>query len=645
MLCKSCGKILKETDKFCSKCGAPIEVTANETPIYNEVNETPVQDEVKESFERNETPVQNGMNEAPVQNGMNEAPVQNGMNESPVQESTAFVSMMEQSSAQNNPQMDPVQGYGYQYGNHIPLEPQKKKKSPVGKIIAVVAGVVVVGVACTCVVNASAINNFVKKSFSSPESYFQYVEGKQAKKTASTISGVYGNYLEQYKAAENTASGEVTIELGAQTRAMLEATTSMDMSFLENASITYESGFKENVMAMNLGLAISDNPVLSFDTLFDMNDGMAYFLFPELSEQYLATSLEDMSGESFTSMGQISEIAEGMPDEDAIEDICYEYYTTAIACIDDVEKTNGTLEAGDISQNCTVLTATIDSESMQKIADTVLTKAKTDKNIESVIKDWVNTQNAMGTDVQDADTVYQEFVESVDEELASVGDITVDETIIMTVWVNNSGKVIGRSVSAGDSELKYAVPTKGRKVGFEASMTEDGENFAIEGSGKVSGNKLSGEYVIASNGTEYVNLEVKDYDVKKMKDGYLNGTFTASMTPAASTALTETSLVANYDLQFDCTASKDSSKVKISVLSLDQLVGAITITSNMGGTVDTTLPSADAVVSAEDEEAMVNWVTSVDWDGLVANLREAGLPSELVDQIEAATSELSVYGY
>ncbi len=652
MLCKSCGKILKETDKFCSKCGATVEVGESESPVYDEVSETPVQDELKESSaynEVNETPVQDEVNTAPAYAQVNETPVQNEVNQSSAESGFFNASMTEQSAGTSmmmNQQPGQVNNYGYQNGNHIPPEPQKKKKSPVGKIVAAVAGVAVVGVACTCVVNASAINNFVKKSFSSPTSYFQYVEEKQMKEAAATISNAYGNYLDQYEDIGNkSANGEITIELGAQARAMLEVATSTDMSFLEKASITYESGFKDSVMGMNLGMLISDKPVISIDTLFDMNSGMAYFLIPELSTQYLSTIMDDVTSEANIDMDVYSDIVEAMPDEDTIEDICLEYYTTAISCIDDVEKSNGTLEAGDISQSCTVLTATIDSESAQKIAETVLTKAKSDKNIENVIKDWVNVEKVIDEDAEDADTVYEEFIQTVDEGLASVGDITLDENITMTIWVNNKGDIVGRSVCAGGDEVKYSMPSKGKKVGFEASITAESENYVIAGSGKVSGNKLSGEYKIAANGTEYVNLEVKDYDVKKMEDGYLNGTFIVSMTPEASTALTQTSLVSNYDLQFDCTTSKDSSKVKISVLSMEQLFGAITITSNMDGKMDIAIPAADTVVSTEDEEALYNWISSIDWASFTAGLRESGVPSVLVDQIESATNELYMYGY
>lgn len=609
MFCKNCGKTLKETDKFCAKCGTPVEVSATESPMYNEVDFTPTQEVLPDT-------------------------------EEVVSNKTAILRPEDAPTAMNQ-----VVGGTENYGYQMPQQPQKKK-SPVGKIIAAVAAVAVVGSVSVVAVNASAINNFTKKAFSSPVSYLQYVEEKQAKETASTIAGMYGNYLDAYKAkGENSVSGEVTVELGDQARRMLATYSPVDLSFLEKTSLKYESGYQDNVLGFNLDMLIGEKPVITLDTLFDMNGNMAYFMIPELSNQYLSTSISTSSGDVSTTMNQLSGMADSMLEEALIEKLYTDYYTTAISCIDDVKKSNGTIEAGGVSQKCTVLTATIDSEAAQKMSEKVLTKLKSDKNVEDLIKDCANVANAMEDGSADAEAMYQDFLQYVDGELSSVESISMDENITMTIWVDGKGDILGRSFNASGMETKYIMPGKGKNYGFEASVTGDSTNYVIEGNGKITGGILSGDFKIASNGTEYANLEVKDYDVKKMKDGYLNGTFTVSMTPESSTELTGTSLVANYDLQIACTSSKDSSKVKISVLSLDQLLGAITITSNMNGKLDTTLPSADAVVSTEDQAALFTWITSIDWAGFTTRLRDAGVPSELVDQIESATSALSMYGY
>lgn len=678
MFCKSCGKLLKETDKFCSKCGASIEMsvdeapvnddvaevsandmveeasiyaevttedTVKETPMYSEVTENPVSEAVEETpmySEATENSANEVVEETPAYSEATETPVNNTVEQTSVEDSAPTAGVTERLDAtpsQTNAQMY----YGTDnYGYHIPPEPQKKKRSA-GKIIAVVAAAAVVVVGGVGVVNASAIGNFVKQSFSSPQSYFQYVEEKQAKETASTVADLYGSYLEQYENMDTqSASGEITIELGANARAMLQALTSTDMSFLENTKLTYEVGYQEKIMGLNLGMLISDKNVISVESILDMEGGMAYFLIPELSSQYLSTPL-DMSDVDTSANMQMSQVVKTMPNADIVEDLYMDYYTTAISCIDNVEKSSETIEAGGISQKCTVLTATIDNETAKEMVEVVCTKLKSDENVETVVKDLANAQNAMEEGSADGEAMYQEFVQTMDEAIASADSISLDENITMTVWVNGKGEIVGRDVHVSDAEVKYVAPSKGNKVGLEASITADGTNYAIEGSGKVSMNKLSGEYAISSNGTDFVNLEVADYDVKKMEDGYINGTFTLSMTSEASRALTETAMTANYDLQIDCKSSKDSSEVKISILSLDQLMGAVTITSNMNGKVDATLPAADAVVSAEDETALYNWIASVDWASFTASLREAGLPSEFVDSIESATSGLSVY--
>ena len=673
MFCKSCGKLLKETDKFCSKCGASAEVNVDETlvndkveetsayaevtetpandaveeaPSYDEVTETPANDAVEEApsyAEVTETPANDAVKEAPSYDEVTETPVNATEDQASGEDSLPNTGVTEKLDATPN-ETSAQMYYGTEnYGYHIPPEPQKKKRSA-GKIIAVVAAAAVIVVGGVGVVNASAINNLVKQSFSSPESYFQYVEEKQVKETSSAVADLYGSYLERYETLDTkSTSGEMKIELGANARAMLQALTATDMSFLENATITYECGYQENAMGLNLGMLIGDKQVISLESLLDMEGGMAYFLIPELSNQYLSTPLDMSEVDVSANMNQMSEAVKMMPSADVVEDLYLDYYTTAISCIDTVEKRSETIEAGGISQKCTVLTATIDNETAKEMVEVVCTKLKTDKKIETVIKDFANVENAMVEGSADGETMYQEFVQAMDESLASVDSLAMDENITMTIWVNAKGEIVGRDVRVSDAEVKYMAPSKGSKVGFRASITADGENYAIEGSGKVSMNKLSGEYAISSNGTDYVSLEVKDYDVKKMKDGYFNGTFTLSMTSEGSRALTETAMTANYDLQFDCKSSKDSSEIKISVLSLDQLMGALTITSNLKDKVDVTLPSAEVVVSAEDETALMNWISSVDWAGFTASLREAGLPSELVDSIESATSSLSVY--
>ena len=83
-------------------------------------------------------------------------------------------------------------------------------------------GIAAVVVVLLVVFNLSSIKNAAKRTFSSPENYYHWVEKNTAKEAAGTVSSIYANYfLDALKVYNMGTSAEVSVELDEAGQDML----------------------------------------------------------------------------------------------------------------------------------------------------------------------------------------------------------------------------------------------------------------------------------------------------------------------------------------------------------------------------------------------------------------------------------------
>lgn len=581
MFCSNCGSTVSETEKFCPKCGYPVQSEPDEAP--------------------------NAKPEPAVADGAKKAA---------------------------------------KMGKEILQKVSGKKMVP---LIAVAAAAVVLVV--VVIANAARLGNFMKKSFSSPENYYQYVEKKAAKELSASAGDMYAAYLDALNYYDRSVSTEVSIELGKDGQEYLELAglLGVDLSWLKSISVKGNWAAKNGVYSLDAGIAMNKDDILSGGLIMDTEKESLYVQIPELTKTYIGVDLGDfMSSYEREMLDETMEsnkaLADALPSQSDVQKISKKYLDIALGCIDDISKKTEKETVEGVTQKFTAVEVTIDDDTLQDIMKAVLKEMKKDKDIKKIIRD---VAEAVG---EDGDDVYEEFQESIEYTLDdikyySLGDF---EELVMTVYVDGKGNISGRSLKLKSSTgrksdsatVKMLMTEKGSKFGYELSVSGFGsESVKLTGSGKKSGDKISGDFKLKYNGTSVVDVAVKNFDLDKAKKGQLDGAFEISASSKIGSLIGSAmagSVIEDVKLVLTFGASKNTSTVSLGVEYDGDDLGKASVSVKTDKGSKASIPSGKNVVMVEDMDDLEDWLETIDWGKVISKLKKTGLPSEVLDLLEDA---------
>lgn len=620
MTCGNCGREVPSGNKFCTNCGWRVpedfkeEVKTEEVPAASE--------EVKAE-------------EAPVTEDAAKAEEAPAVEEVKVEEAPA----VEEAKAEE-----------------APAAPAKKKGSKAPLFVGIAAVVVVLLV----VFNLSSIKNAAKRTFSSPENYYHWVEKNTAKEAAGTVSSIYANYfLDALKVYNMGTSAEVSVELdeAGQDMLSLAGAAGVDLSWFKSASLTYEGYSKDNVMEMKCGLAMEKKNVISADLIVDMAEEAVYLAVPELSKTYIGVDVSEIPDISYYMdtldnsteyMDALKAILAKLPEEKQVKDLTAKYLEIALNSIDDVNMKKGkTLKAEGVSESCTLLEVTLDADTLQNVIENVAEQLENDREVKAIIEKLcdeiagLDLDELDGIDI-DSEEVYEYFQDACSELADEAQYISFDEELVMSLYVDGKGVIRGRSFEFNDGWSNYTVeilnPHKGGKIGFKAAVTVDNQEFSIAGSGKESGGRVSGDFSAKYNGTAIVDLTVKNFDTDALKKGYLNGTVTVKAASGIGKVLygmsSVPSMVTDLAVTVDVSMDGKSGKLAVSVAEDKDKWGTVSVSAKKESGKKASVPADKNTVFIEDYSDVEDYWDTVDLDSLINTLDKLDVPSFVTDILE-----------
>ncbi|MBQ7782164.1 MAG: zinc ribbon domain-containing protein [Lachnospiraceae bacterium] len=516
------------------------------------------------------------------------------------------------------------------------------KKIPKGVLICIVAGILGVVGLLLMLFSSDSVKNWSKKTFSEPEEYYQWVEGRAAEEAASNAATIYNDYFrENLQIYDMSVDMEAKIELEEAGMDMLSLAgmSGVDMSWLESATVTGNVSIKDNMVSFSMGEA----DILSMAGILDLAEESAYMQIPDLSDMYM--SADDVDGaeemiEAFEALKVLYEIA---PDEKLVEELLNKYTAMALSCVDDVEMSDGSIRAEGVTQKCVELEVTIDEKNMADMMETVLTALAEDEELkEWYVEAWTTIEDSdMDMDMaedMDPEELYEEWQDLVEEaadEADSIADY--DMEIVMVVYVDSKGNICGRTLEYEGLTVEMIMSHDGSDFGYNLSMEAGGESVALTGKGKDNGGKLTGEFAVEYNGMALVEIAVEKLDTNKLAKGQLSGTITAAPSSALVRALDMSdysSIIGEMSVVIEAECDADSAKLVCSVLQDEEKWGTITLIASKDKGEKVKVPSDKNVVEIEDEDDFEDWYETVDWDAYIKKLEKAGVPDEIIDAIE-----------
>lgn len=588
MFCKNCGKEIADDTKFCSACGTPCESTEqNVEETVSTVNEEPV------SMDVNPTDNNTMDNNTMDNNTMN------------AQAEESFMA-----TPQEMPSMV--------------TEPTKTNKK---KPFAIIAAIIVVAICVTGFTARAQVTNFFKKTFSSPKSYYQYVEEKNLEAGKNAIDTSYKDMYETITSGKTAKTATYKIELGQTMKTMLSM-VGVDFSSLDSAEISATSQMKDNANYSQLTAAVNGATCITLNSYIDSKKKEGYMQIPELNKAYLDLSKAFESEEASEALSMVTSMNKSFPEPKAVSDMYSTYTNVFIKNFTEVKKGSATVKVDGISQKCTKLTVTVSPDSIYNICNDFINEFSKDKTIKSIVENidkdsYAEFEEAM----KEAKTALKD---SKDDFKSTLKDAGFDAKMI--VYVGADGNIIGRDLSIsmdGDTvEISSKMPQKGKKFTYQMEVLFNGTSYGtLTGKGTRKGGKLNGKYSLSLNeeinpvpqylGTteDLISIEVKDYDEDAAKDGYPNGTITLQCKSVAA--------IASYAIEFSAKSNKKESSSSITILCADDKLATLSVESKDSKALKNMKPSSDdAVVDVTDTEALTTYTSEMDLDAFLSDLQE-----------------------
>lgn len=476
---------------------------------------------------------------------------------------------------------------------------------------------------------------------------YQEAETAAYDKFVSGVASSWEEYLASYQTAQKGSNAKITLNVEDTGRALLGAMTGgMDFSWLQSISLDTNTSLQQGLEALTAAVLLNDSKLCDLNIYMDFAKMAEYIQIPDISEGYLVAPMEssdvNISDDSMKLyFNLLSDLSSVLPDKDTLSTLLERYGQLVISNMEDGASTDETVSVEGISEDCTVYEGQLSEASTVKMLEDIAKTAKDDKEIKSLFDSW--TEAGIATDDQ-----YQEFQTAVDDLISDSADEGADDSTLIysRIWVNNEDKVVGREIGTVDGAettpvFTWKAPSADGSSALLLEVQADGSSLTLTGSGTSSEGLLTGDYIFAMDGTETMDIHVADLETKPEKTGYYNGKFTLTF-PAVDTESTDsedttTNPLAGLAVEVNLTSdiTTETSQIDLTLTTSGAALATLSISGGYGEGPETKDgDSLTPAYSVDDENDAVEYMKTINWDTLAANATAAGVPEELVSQLQ-----------
>lgn len=451
------------------------------------------------------------------------------------------------------------------------------------------------------------------------------------------------------------SSSELQLMLGDGGQEILNSFSPVDVSWLNDVTIGIGTGMEKNNLTQSLDLRVNGTKICTLNYYIDFDSSKIYLNIPELHDGYIQMDLTDVydgTEESGTdglhiqmeladAVNNYFSILENLPEANSLQNVLTRYSKIILDNIEDQGSTSETVSAGAVQQDLTVSEGHITQKSAKSLLQAVLSTAKTDSELESIVENWTAIMN-------NPDYTYDAFVDSIAElEGALVDDDTDAAGLTLRAWTDDAGNVVGQQLLWKDGNIeqnfiKYLKTSAGTESGYLLKLAGDEDGILLEGSGKIADDLLNGTYTLTMDGSEIAIIDVADYDTAAIKDGVWNGTYIISGSAYETEDGEETDTLNKMQLIFGSDGMDNKNlSVRCSLVNNGAYLGTLFFTSDMENGIESVDPaSLNDVYDFNDPDQAAAYTESINLDAIEAGLTDAGMPEGWLDSIISSFSSL-----
>lgn len=494
----------------------------------------------------------------------------------------------------------------------IPAPPAPKKKKTLGIVLAIVIPLVLIGGGV--LLFWENVMGFALRTFSSPETYYEYVQEKSLEKSVRQFGEIYSDYLGTDKEAEDLAfTAQYDVEIDED---LLESVVSLLdengmgelIPWLDGLTISQDADYdaEKEQNQIRLTAATGKGTVATVKGILDNKAKMMYLALPGLSDQALALSYKDL--------GIDPPDPDELPTEEEICEVLTRYGTIIQTNLpgNSISSEKGTYSSKEGEISCQVIRYTVTEESLYNTLRAVCDAMEEDETLEKIWEDFCDAADA-GASAPNYDELIDEFDSWLDDVRNEMGD---DDLLQITQYVSGSNEILGMKLEAEEETFTFSYFAN--KNVMEYSLETEEMTFAINGAVEKKEMALEGELTIedktvavlsgtlGENKTELL-ISLGD-DMKKMLKEEMTGEAAA--------------FIPYLDLTWRFAAETEDKKSTASVellLSGKTALGVrVEVLERKLGEIE--IPSEGRCVDDPDE-----WAETIDLETLMENLEKSGL--------------------
>lgn len=490
-------------------------------------------------------------------------------------------------------------------------------------------------------------------------------------KLVAGFSAYWDAVMAQYEKGQETGfNAKMKLTVEETGKAVLGAMVGMDFSWLNTVTMDMTEIIKDGKEAINADILLNDAPVGTMNICMDLANMTEYFQISELSQNYMAIplipSMEETIADETGAMSEediaayqaymeeyqasmetylkiVSDMTTVLPDTKTLSTLLDRYGNILIENFGDETVTEEALSVEGVSEDCTVYEEILTEQEVLSILREVLTTAKEDQELKGLLDMWSETGGG--------EDLYAQLVAGADSALADLpeeGSEEINPEAAMfnsKIWTNAEGKIVGREFGFTDETgtesyplISWKNPSADGNSALYFELWLDTSSITLTGSGQSGDQGLTGEYVLAFDGVKTVGIGVNNLKSDTEAPGYMNGSFNFSLldtgTEEEPNPLAAFGLTANIISD----AAAQTSQVDFSLTSSGAPVVTLSVTGGYEASGESVeMPDQavlDAALSVESEEDMTAYAEGLDWTTVLTNLGAAGVPEELINQLQ-----------
>ncbi|WP_191014571.1 hypothetical protein [Treponema zioleckii] len=449
------------------------------------------------------------------------------------------------------------------------------------------------------------------------------------------------------------SNGKVKLSLDEGTAALIQGLIAtqlpnIDVSWFKSINLDVNAILNDGKLKESLGFGLNDTNIVTFDLLFELENGNFYFRVPELLKNYFKVNGSTLGMQDAMKI-YLAEIQlfKSAPSKKVFTGFVDEVLTAVLAGVNGVERTEETLTAGldvdeskKVSANYNALLFKLTPEYATATAENVKKAVSESKNLRTLL-DWiipvVNDLQIAGN--LNADEVTNKFAEALAEVFASTAEL---EDVSVIVYADSKSNMQGYKVAQAEGSAFESIFTqKGNDFGFEMKATEpESEVFAVNGFGSLSGGKMTGDFKVSAYKENVFLFSTDKLDVEGLKSFKGNGAITLRLADNYQRMMKETlqysvgesavALAKNLALTLkmeEKSAKKGSFEL---ILGDGEKASYVTLKcdSEYKKSNKIELPAESVDVETIGDEETMNLIGSIKTDEIVENLKKANVPEE-----------------